>query len=397
MIYYIIAHVLVFAVVVFFVLKASKPDLRWLMLITLLLKLVAGVLVGLLYHVYYEGGDTISMFMDSSRLVDTWMGSEAEPSFRYAEEPRAWYFVQWTAPLVLVCGGNYWLTALWLSFFSWGALWLIAMRLVKYLGQAAMLPVIVAFHIWPSFVFWTSGYLKESMAVVLMSIIFMGLADIAYGKKITIRTLLGIMAFVPLFLLKYYYAALIGAIIVPGVMTLRLAGKQNAWVKSFFLLLFIAAGGLLMAQWHPNLSPQYFIEALVTNHDATAALSASHQMIHYEGLEPTWLSVLQHFPNAVMSGLFRPFLWEAYHPLSWAAAIENSFLILLVLWSVIRQVKERCLPGFSGVVLILFVLVSAGLLAMASPNFGSLIRYKVVFLPILITMLLHGERKSSGY
>lgn len=395
MIYYVVAHVCVLALVLFFVLKCAKPDLRWVILITLLFKLTAGVLVGVLYHEYYEGGDTISLFQDSRQLGSMWLGNETDPSFRYADEPRAWQFVQWTAPLVLVCGGNYWLTSLWISFFAWGALWMLSVRLVKYLGQSSMLPVMVTFHIWPSFVFWTSGYLKESIAVVLMALIFMGLADLAYRKKTSIWMLLGLLAFLPLFLLKYYYAALIGGIILPGVLSLRLAGKQKAVIKYGLLFLFIAIGGTLMSRLHPNLSPQYFLNALVTNHDATVALSEPHKMIHFEGLKADWLSVVQHFPNAVMSGLFRPFLWEAYHPLSYVAAIENSLLMLMVVWSFIRQVKERCLPGFSGFVLILFVLVAAGLLAISSPNFGSLMRYKVVFIPVLVGMLLQGARHSS--
>ena len=149
----------------------------------LVLKLLAGIGLGLLYSFYYEGGDTFSYHQDAMALSElawndplefTKVLAGAEPEsveLNYAsEQERALLTAKIFSFFYLFTGNNYWIAASYISFLAFLSLFRMVHRLVNFrlrIQKAAAL----AFLFWPSFVFWTSGLLKESLAIICISIV----------------------------------------------------------------------------------------------------------------------------------------------------------------------------------------------------------------------------------
>jgi hypothetical protein len=211
------------------------------------------------------------------------------------------------------------------------------------------------------------------------------------------------MLFYPLLLLvlwklKYYYFAVYLPCLLAGGLLLLLYRRSRlrnpwAWVCLFFLLLAGITG--IITRLHPNLEWHYFPEVIVQTHDTLYALSKADNRIEYNSLQPTVASFLQNLPLALVSGLFRPFWGECSKPMQWMNGLENLSLLLLAGTSLFRTWQKKDLRLSQEALILsytagLYILILAALLAFSTPNFGTLTRYKVAFLPFMIYLLVNG-------
>ena len=92
---------------------------------------------------------------------------------------------------------------------------------------------------------------------------------------------------------------------------------------------------------------------------------------------------------AIFSGLYRPFFTEATTVLQFLSAAENFLLLIMTATALMRiknivKGKHRLLI-FS---LIIYIIVLCIFLALSTPNFGTLSRYRVGFLPFFVFLLI---------
>lgn len=159
------------------------------------------------------------------------------------------------------------------------------------------------------------------------------------------------------------------------------------WISIFLVPLYIAS------IVHPNFYPERFLDVIISNHDAFVALSEDHDIIHYDRLSSSAGDIIRNMPLALTSGIFRPFLWESVNPIQIIAAIENLFIAVLTLWSITNLLYPKGRSGMTITPLVAGTLIFVGLLAvflsLSTPNFGTLSRYRVGFLPyyVLVTIL----------
>jgi len=117
--------------------------------------------------------------------------------------------------------------------------------------------------------------------------------------------------------------------------------------------------------------------------------------------------LLRAVPEAIISGLFRPFIWEARSPFILLSAIENIFILFYFLYALIklkpggfgRFIRSHPLIAFS----FLFSIILAFIVGFTSILFGVLIRFRTPFLPFLMSFVIiaAGKLKSmrmvTGY
>lgn len=372
---------------------------------TLALKLLAGVGLGLLYTHYYQGGDTWSLWSVAEALAQR-AGTAPADYLRYliglhAEysqglgleaQPRVRFFGGFLSLLHLLTGGNYWLAAAWLSLYAHAGLYRLSVRLPLFvaLPQRATL---VAFLLFPSVLFWSSGLVKESMLLGTLALVVNAFVAAHHVRAWSVsRLLVVVLGLLFLFLLKYYYGAVLAAVLattwavrVMGHQFLALMGNdqklKQIWVVVLLILLFVASS------FHPNLQTDYFLQALVTNNAVVQQASAPGGRISYYELEATWTSLAINSPIALLSGLYRPFVWEAGSLTAGCASVENLLLLVLSIWCVLKGNwrKPVSVLVFAA---IMYLLIMGVLLPLAAPNFGALSRYRVGYLPFFVLLLL---------
>lgn len=400
-------HILLLAWLSYGAYQRNKDTaLHWYFWPALALKLISGIGVGVLYFFYYQHGDIYNYHEDASSLaalalqeplayLKSWFG--AAPSgleLVYATEERALLTAKIFSLVYVFTNSNFWLASVWVSFLPFLASFHLTARLVRYrpfLQKAAPL----AFLFWPSHVFWTSGLLKESVAMGCMAFIIAAvLPAILAGKKLKgSEVLAALLLFVVLFKIKYYYAGLLGPFLICLLFVSWLRRRyhlQEAAAGGLFLLLL--SGGIGLASLlHPNLYPSRFLQVWVENYYLLANASAEGNYVLFEGIRADWKSVLVHAPKAIFAGLLLPlFPSDPANPLKLAAVAENSLLLLLSIFALAGWLLRGRKLTLNGLAVFLYVLVFALFIAVAAPNFGTLLRYRVSYHPFFVLLVLAG-------
>ena len=401
--------ILLLAALIWFFYKQQDSIIKRFYWPVLSYKLAAGICMGLVYTYYYAEGDTFSFFRDAVRLTEAareepmeylrflWGGGKDHPLWAVVEnhQSRSLFMVKWVSVVSMVSGDNYWIATLYFSFFSFAGAWYLV-RVIIAAWPHAEVPALVAFLVYPSIVFWSSGIIKESLALpalFCMTAIFL---------KWWTTSRLGWMEWLLLLFsvwvgwrLKYYYTGIFlsvagASLAVKYMATIlrvsRVRGQVSLWVVTF--VLFTATATLL----HPNFSLKVLPQVIADNYQAYVDKSDEGGTIIYTDLNASWWSIMRHAPEALASGLFRPFLWEADSWIMLAGALENTGLLALFLWTIIRflrmsDVKEPILI----MALVVFVILLGILLPLSTPNFGTLSRYRVGYLAFFVFIVLIGN------
>ena len=109
--------------------------------------------------------------------------------------------------------------------------------------------------------------------------------------------------------------------------------------------------------------------------------------------------IITKFPQAVMAGLFRPYLWDVSNFVMLISALENTALLFFVIKIIFQLGPMRFLGKiFNDPLLIfsfVFVLFFTFALGLTTANFGALVRYKIPAIPFFISMLMVINPKRS--
>jgi hypothetical protein len=392
--------------------ESVDQPLRKLFWAGFVLKLTAGLALGWVYTSYYHyQADTILYFEDASKLAQlAWSKPlsyvkillynqfEPEITFGLAQQPRAFFMAKLVSLFTVFTGNNYWTTGLYLSLLSFYGFWRLANTLAV-IFPTSRIAAAIAFLLFPSVVFWSSGLIKETIAMacicgnlhLLLAYNFNVNAPASALKK-TGHGVILLLAVYLVWKLKYYYLAVFIPVYLAYLAALylhkKLLSASNPIVLILiYLLLFsgILAGVTML---HPSLHTDVLLGTIIENHDVTLAASTSENVIHFTQLQPTFISLVKNAPLAVVSGLFRPLIWEGNSLFQYFTGAENLFILFTSLITLLlsRQVPVSKHPQvyLLLVAAILYILLLATLLAFSAPNFGALARYKVGFFPFLL-------------
>jgi hypothetical protein len=401
-----VANVLLILSISYLVWKRQPVTLRDFYWPALILKISAGLALGWIYLYYFNLGDTISYWSDGTRLANAARDNLSEYlSFLFTnrsssismadfgeQEPRAIFFFKITSIFCLLTNDNYWLIASYYSLICFVSGWTLTTYIAKLLPKATG-PAIFSIHFLPTVVFWSSGLMKESLAMACLYHFALIFLKVWYGERIRVIHLLLLVVDVwLLWNLKYYYLGVLLPIVITGTTIHRWLMPRYELkpitVAVSSLLFFVVPLAIVLIT-HPNFYPQRLLGVIVENHDAIVSFSSHEDIIHYQSLSPTIISVVRNAPMAIFSCLFRPFLWEASTPFQFIVALENSGILVLFfawLFGIFKHRKNYLLNGIA-LQIVIYSCFLALFLALSTPNFGTLSRYRVGFLPFLMIVI----------
>ena len=373
---------------------------------TLILKAAAGIGLGLIYLYYYKiPADTFSFFEDARKLTELaradfssyvrflFIDDETHPLWKEIVyfQSRALFMVKLTSLLGLLTYDNYWITSLCFSMLSFFGAWKLTNVVVETFPSTKVV-AIIAFLFFPSVVFWSSGVIKESIAMAALFFLCAAVVEIWQGRRLSWwEWVLVVISAWLLWRLKYYYLAVFLPVSVAAIITRRLS--QTWQVKSIAIKLVIWAVIFsvplgVISSLRPNFYPTRILEVIVSNNHEFNAMSDPDDVIQYMSLEPSIGSVVRNIPTALVSGIFRPFPWEAHTMFQWLIAMENLLLLVLFVSSLGNLLKLAKSPQRLLLCsVILYVVALCVFLALSTPNFGTLSRYRISFLPFLFLLI----------
>ena len=371
----------------------------------LLFKCTLGIALGLVYTFYYSGGDTFSFFNNSTQLSQLarenfteyleflWSSDSALHVWNQLSdhEPRTLFMVKLLSLVNLISFDNYWISSLYLSAVSFSGAWVL-FRVISNSFEGATISAAISFLFLPSAVFWTSGIVKESVAMgCLFYLASLVVKSINRQRWKPLDWIFLLLTSWFLWNLKYYFIGVlfpvgVSIIVAQRLSEMRFKGRSRVTILFFFLLLAILLA--LVTVFHPNFEPGYFQEVIILNYNDYLKLSDPENVIHYHQLTTDTWSMIKNSPLALASGLFRPFIWESGTFLQFVAGIENfAILILFIssLYYIKRIISSKEAPlTIAAIVYITFLCI---FLSLSTPNLGTLSRYRVGFLPFFVFLI----------
>lgn len=387
----------------------------------LLLKLGCGVLLGVLSFYVLEKGDTQLYYKRALMMAETAWEQGIGTYLRYLlfndamgtpmeglQKP--FYESAWNMPKLLsipmvLSGGNYFISSLYLSLFSFTGLWLLVNAIVRQF-PATTWAALVGFIFFPSVLYWSSGVTKESIMLGGMGLMLSSSLQLMYGPgkgRQLLYVLLLVVGLYLVWLVKYFVAVALVLLLALGLLLRAIFYSTRLqhlhWsVKLLALLVLFSGVTFLGTQLNPNLHLENLPDAVYLNYQTSLLASQGKPRIDFPFLEPTYLSFALHSQLAFAGILFRPFLWEAYNALSLVAALENTLLLLMTfgfLRDLFSESRWKWRHGYFLIAILVYVFVMGTLLAYSMPNLGTLSRYRVAVLPFIVYLLLLCKTNQS--
>jgi len=385
-------------------------------------KMVGGIGVCLIYTFYYEGGDTVSYFQGGTAMVNLLfkspegfysimlgnIGGESWYLFDYStgwppwymwRDPNTFFVIRFIAPLVLLAFKSFIVTAILLVWISYSGIWRLYLLFCEEFPQLAKQFAIAILFI-PSVVFWGSGILKDTItfsAACWFTYSFYKL--FVKRERMVFNALYLIVSSYLLVEIKPY----ILFALLPGTLIWLLYDKIVR-IKSFFvkviiapvlIVVFVGVGYFIfnsMGSLLGDYSPEKVLEkAVITQEDLTRSYQYGQNYYDVGKFDASVSGIISKVPIAISATLFRPFLWEARNPVMLLSAIENTLILGLTIWlllklriiGIFRLIGKHPLIIFA----LSFSLFFAFGVGLSTANFGALVRYKIPAIPFFVSAL----------
>ncbi|MFK7990637.1 MAG: hypothetical protein AB8I08_31735 [Sandaracinaceae bacterium] len=252
-------------------------------------------------------------------------------------------------------------------------------------------PMIAAILLVPSVVYWSSGLLKETVAMIGLGPLLMALDHLQRGKRRSGGVLLLVGA--GLILLSKAYILSAAAAALSAAAMVALARRRGGGVKpgqAFIGLLAMLIGIVVVGR----LLPRYSITEIGSElaRLQTVGMQTYGGSNYALGFDPSNSLLLQlgSAPIALVTTLYRPFPFEVQNALMAASALENVVLLALTVrafWPGRRPIR-RILESPLLVAIAAYVMLFGVVVGLASTNLGALSRYRIPLVPFLGILLV---------
>ncbi len=428
----------IYVLIVYFLARRAKekyieerPEYKYY-IAGLLAKIGGGILFTLIYVYYYGAGDTTNYFVSAkaiSRLffeeplvaakimlgnntLETWIHFNADTghplSVMFLYKPQAFAVMRLLVPFTML-GMNFIIpSAIVLAYFAYAGIWKFYSLLSRLYPSLYRMLAIGALFI-PSVIFWGSGLMKDTFTLTATLWIIVNVFRIFIHKEKILKNfiILIINIHLLLWLKPYILIALIPAIITLIVYT-------NVQVKSN-LIKFVVSPLLLFLIFFLSYSTYNFFssgldqygdmesmleKAQITQQDLIRAEQYGENFYNIGEFSPTIEGIASKAHIALISGLFRPFIWEAHGFIPFLSALESLFFIGFTLYVIFKIGLRKFFKFVSSESLLvvsffIFALFLAFAVGLTTANFGALVRYRIPLLPFYFCgiLIVYGKWK----
>ncbi len=253
----------------------------------------------------------------------------------------------------------------------------------------------------PTFVFWTSGILKDPLCIAAIGWITYSLYETFYKKKnLIINTAIILLFGYLLYVIKVY-------ILISYVpfFAVYLILKNVTLLKSRLLRLVVVVGIIISSMFTFTTVTEQLASTLVNYGGESITKNISiYQKAYSEqenaasnfslGVEfdGSISSLIKMAPMAIIATLYRPFLWESKKLTTLLSSFESLAIMIFTLMVLFKAGPRNFIKGITRDPVILYCILFAILFALfvgaTTANFGSLVRYKIPCLPFYIIALV---------
>lgn len=378
------------------------------------LKLLFGFALWAVYTFYYKDRSTsdIYKFYDDAHYIHTafcenktafiglMTGSEDSSLTAYTSQMKNWernftdrmpfnenrFMIRLNAAMMLLSGENMHLHTVFFCLLSFIGCILLLKVFQRFLPDGKKKWALLTM-LFPSFLFWTSGGLKESIIILALGLLLYGFLSIRERKFVTVLSFLAgalLLFVIKYFLLLCLLPAIVAHYILSGKTDMKAAG-----IKYLAVLALSVAVVAIVSPLAPKLDFVFLIAMKQKHAIAEAMYMKAGSYSYVPPLEQSIWSILKNLPVGLWNAMEKPYLWHTRNPMMLLSALENLALIALLVFAILYK-TDRTEINFN---LLFFILACTipylCLIGIMTPVLGNLVRYKVVVMPLLIFVAVY--------
>ena len=364
---------------------------KLLFTVGLLIKVVCSLGLIYLYFFHYGQGDMINYQLQSNKLLPEFYNNPIAfllnsdlgfPENIYSGQPRSIFFLKCTVVSSLITGGDIYLTTFLFSIFSFIGSYRVFAAIHTYYPKVRY-EAAFAFLFLPTYIFWTSGMLKESLANGAICFMVAEVLHQVHKKKFRIfSNLIFIFSGWLLIRLKYYYFGALLPVLVVYFLYKKwwkyVSDKKISLRISVFLGLLLA-GSLIGMVFHEYLNPLLWTDIIAESNQSYLATGSAGNPVQ----------ILAHAPLALYNAWLAPQIWQAKNSVQFLSSLESTFFGLILLLSIYKN-PNPTKWSLEAWAIITYSLILGLMLGLSITNFGSLVRYRTSFYPFLFLLAASG-------
>jgi len=399
----------------------------------LIAKLFGGLAVCFIYIFHYKGGDTIGFFQ-SGRLLALLLSGDTPAFFSvmagnlspenllnfieanlccpdYYRDPQSFAVVRIAGPLVILSGFNFFATTLLFSFLSYAGIWRLFLLFNElYPNNEKRFAISILYM--PSLLFWGSAILKDTVTFSAACWFTFAIYNLFIKKERRkfYAFVLIVASYTIINIKPYIFVALLPGTTI-WILYSRITNIRSTFVRVIISPLIIGVGLIgsssILSAFSSSLGAFGSVDsaidkAVVTKNDLTREAYGENSF-DIGQIDGSLSGIIIKFPQAVMAGLFRPYLWDVSNIVMLISALENTALLLFMLRIMFKLGPLRFFGRIFGEPLLIFsfvfVLFFTFALGLTTANFGALVRYKIPAIPFFVSMLvvIDPKRQIASY
>ena len=298
--------------------------------------------------------------------------------------------------------GKYMITNLVFSMIAFTGVWKLYMFFYEHYPHLHKKFAIAILYL-PTFVFWSSGILKDTVCIAALGWISFAIYEVFYRKKSFIKNLVIIFIFgYLLVILKVYILVSYVPFFVLFIILRNVQAISSKFIKYFIapmlILLSLVGFSKVLSSFGDELG-QFAVKDLTKSiktynkawdQQAGSGIGSSNFSlgVEYDGSVTGLVKLL---PAATAATLFRPYLWETHKASTVLSSIESLLMMIFtiyILWKA-RPVPFLRIIAKDPLIMycFLFSIVFALFIGATTRNFGTLVRYKIPCMPFYVISL----------
>lgn len=309
-------------------------------------------------------------------------------------DPNAIFVARAYSPLMFLTYNSYLLSTIIAGFVGFTGIWKMYKTFCQiYPGLEKQFAIAIIY--FPSALFWSSGIMKDTLTLSAIGWIVFSFYNFFIQRKFKIKYIVYIIvaSVIIINIKSYIFAALIPGLLIWLFFNQLKSIKSSVlkFIVAPVLLIFIIGGfSLLMSRLSESMGAYGNIEnsikqAQIIQQDLTRSEQYGENYYDIGKFEATPMGVISKAPIAIVSGIFRPFIWEVTNPFILMAALESLFLMGFLVYALFKTGVFKFFKNiFADPILIFsfsFILIFGFGVGLATANFGALVRYKIPLLP----------------
>lgn len=341
----------------------------------------------------------IHLFFTPSKNFDENLLSSTDV-MGYLKQESNYFVVCTTAVICFFTFGKYLAVTLAFSMLSFTGIWRLYLFFYKQYPQLHKQIAIAVLYL-PTFIFWSSGILKDTICITALGWLTYSLYCFFYSKgnsiinAVIVFTSCYILYQVKVYILVAYMPIFCLFLILKNVTLIKSAFFKAIMVLSF--LAFSIFAFINMSDEFENalggFAAQGINQSISTyqgNYNAQANEEGSYFSLGvvYDG---SLSSLAKMAPAAIAATFFRPFIWESRKISTLLSSLESMALMFFTIYVLSKAgIKKFFLTIIQEPIVLycfLFAIIFGLFVGATTLNFGTLVRYKIPAMPFYVMAL----------